>query len=189
MNRIDIDRIKHFSAESRGLWLGLFVPEYPNDPAGRAKHPLREWLSSDAHLTLLHLGKRRTGDDIETLCRILPEIWRPWSTPPVRDHVAGISAELTGAGWFWRRNEPTLVALVNSRDVFRLRSKVCQALADHEVFTSDGFGFIPHVTLGNENSIAGGPRRLAEELGKAPPLPFMFPALHVVCGEAKVVVE
>src|SRR5690348_12527754 len=89
--------------KGRGLWIGLF-------PSHAIHHDSSSWLPKDAHSTLAHLGK---GHMDETAAKhavsIVHEVMRwyreRWNTDP-------IPGSITGAGWFWRKREPTWIALV-----------------------------------------------------------------------------
>src|SRR5690242_9139002 len=127
----------HNAFNGRGLWIGLF-------PTRPIQHDITPWLPNDAHITLAHLGRH----DSEVVARHALTITHDalrwyhdrWNDEP-------IPGSITGCGWFWRRNEPTWIALVNSSPIFELRAKLIDSLKVMGVEFDEKFGFIPHITL------------------------------------------
>lgn len=164
-----VESIYKNAIAGRGLWVGLFLPSYP-----KVRHVIADWLPDDAHLTLLHLGKDRTVEDVEHLLAVVAQVRRLDSRP--------LEMELTGVGWFWRRREPTLVALVNSTRIFAMRGVTIGLLGDRGVVPNDAYGFIPHVTLRKEASV----QDMASRLSMGPAVRVEIPQITVVCGDATV---
>ena len=175
------DGIAHLQAEVRkggGLWVGLHLqlkhPDHPQPP-----HVLLPWLPEDAHLTVLHLGRNRTVQAVESLVRAVEDISHRGLVPDV--------AEITGVGWFWRRQDPCLVALLNSARIFQLRAALVRELTEeHGIRIDDTFGFIPHVTLRSGNQPSISPSYLAGEMSRAPAIGVHLAPLAIVCREATI---
>lgn len=163
-----IEDLKKSVLKGRGLWVGLFLPQYPT-----IKHRIAEHLQEAPHVTLLHLGKDRDEDDVSTLCEAVELIWHLDPRP--------LSIELTGVGWFWRRREPTMIAMVNSARLFALRSTLISLLVNRDVLPNDSFGFIPHVTLDTIN-----PEMAARSFRDGPACTIEIPSITVVCGDDSV---
>lgn len=181
----DIVQIVEESAKGRGLWVGLYLPPYPNDPAGRSKHPLVEWLPNDAHLTLLHLGKGRKAFEVINICEALNDALEKWWSGP-------LSAVLTGVGMFWRA-DPTLVALVDSAEIIALRTILTNNLNSRMISWSDHFGFIPHITLMKSGNVfdllntkcSSTSKYAGKTMANCPNLPVHFPDIRIICGDVK----
>lgn len=171
--RQSIDRVKHQNGQGRGLWLGLHLQLDAVD-----RHPLKPWLPDDAHVTLIHLGRNRPAHEVESIHHVVEDV--------VYRELVPVEVELTGVGWFWRRNDPTLVALVNSAKIFTCRSAIVRDLTEANGITmSDHFGFIPHVTL-RPPSEDWGAKELGRELARVPAMRVHLLPLAVVCGEVTV---
>lgn len=166
-----VRQLSEQARQGRGLWVGLFMPA---DGSLRS-HGMSLYMPEDAHVTLLHLGKDRTAEDVEILCEAV-EI--AWSCLSETDHQRSLSAELTGIGMFWRRYAPTPVGLVNSAQMFALRATLIGLLGDKNVAPNDAFGFIPHVTL-KDFSFESSSYHSWKSVR------FNFPMITVVCGNVK----
>lgn len=152
------------------MWIGV---NYHKQEVGLI-HPIDD-LPVNPHVTVLHLGKR-VSDRAVTLaleaCQLaatLPELW-----PCVM--------EITGVGWFWRKEAPALVALVNSRQLGELRSVVRNHCASA---LRDRYGFIPHLTL----DPACGAEHAAAHLARCSALRWQVSSLQVHCGEVTIEIE
>lgn len=169
--------------EGRGLWLGLFLPQGTDDRLSAVKHPLRHVLPSESHITLAHLGKKRTEATVRVACLVANDM---------QAHFP-MSIELTGVGCFWRKDfknsrqssSQTPVALVNSAKLFDLRMAMITQLRQRGEPFSDRFGFIPHITL-LASSVMDmmSTHDVHASMVTAPPLMLDVPTLHVVCGDA-----
>jgi hypothetical protein len=182
----DVANIKEQAASGRGLWFGLDLPGYPDDAAGRAKHPAREWLPSDAHVTLCHFGKGRPPEEVERICEVAQRVGEVMPFP--------LTAEVTGVGKFWRRyGEGVPILLVNSAKLFQMRATIMSWLDANDVDFRDSYGFIPHVTLRpaafcdilhtQYSSTSKYPGRTLEN---AIGFDVHFPAMQIVCGDVRV---
>jgi 2'-5' RNA ligase len=168
----DVDTIKTNAAAGRGLWIGLYLRH-----GDFVTHPIAPFLPPDAHVTVVHLGKRNTAEQAETVMNVLNRF-----AENVWDFALGdLSAELTGYGAFWRRGGHTPVALINSATLCSLRRRVVDQLIDAELMPSDTYGFIPHVTL--VDSFGAIERTVGVDW---PTRRFRFNDCHVVCGDHRV---
>lgn len=171
----NLETIRKFAAEGRGLWVGLFIPTvFPT-----VKHPVAEFLPDDAHVTLLHLGKQRSITEVTFLADAVAEVWRYDSRP--------LDLELTGIGWFYRRRKHHPVGLVNSPRLFAMRAALIENLRQRGMAVQDQYGFIPHVSLRTdfEGDI---PTVLAQRLGPTSVYNtrFEIPLVHIICGDGKM---
>lgn len=141
---------------------------------------MREWFPEDAHVTLVHLGRDNDQARVEKIYSAALELANATKGP--------IAAQITGVGWFWRKNAPTLITLVNSRDLFALRAGLMIELENRRVRVDDSFGFVPHVTLcrpeAEKATKSDLTRELGERFGRAPAPRFTFPEIRIVCGDA-----
>lgn len=177
------------AAAGRGLWIGAFLPTYPRDVWNQRKHPLRYWMPDDAHVTLVHLGKKVTDQTVLMAVNATHRTQKKHFGPD------GINLELTGVGWFWRRDyknprqssSQTPVALVNSAKLCDVRYTLIEELRALGCHYSDRYGFVPHVTL-NNGPIADLPLTVAETstMVTAPPLDVPCYTVTVVCGDVRV---
>ena len=178
--------LRHEAATGRGLWIGLFPEEYPNDTVNKIKHPLREWWPGDAHVTLTHLGKgQQNVSAIDTIARATTKAKHRFGKPTV-------TGEITGVGMFWRR-VPTLVALVNSADTIYLRELLLNELRLEGIRVETRFGFIPHITLSPQGTIfdllnTTVTHDSSKKLSDAAAFTTNFPELTIVCGDVRVTV-
>lgn len=165
ISKDDVEKLHTFAAAGRGLWIGLLV----NHEQVKG-HPFDVLMPEDAHVTLAHLGKRCTPEQVDLVCSWMNtmEIDRPW--PRV------LKAQLTGHGRLWRYSgEATPVALVNSAALCDMRSYLARVMEDL-VDYKDKYGFIPHVTV----------KKNGMNCNTLRPLDISFDNLYLVCGEAKV---
>jgi 2'-5' RNA ligase len=167
----DVELLKREVNKGRGLWVGLMLTPGPRI------HEIQEFLPDDPHITLLHLGKNRSVIEVEAIVDIVTEVEANYFLAPMK-------CDITGAGWFFRKEYPCLVALVNSPELVSMRANLINRLRENDVQVWDSFGFIPHVTLKNL-----GIADLTIKLGRAKQLPIYFPTLHIVCGDVKMAVS
>lgn len=180
----DVNQLQTNISQGRGLWVGLFTRQHPDDEVGRAKHPLVNWMKADAHVTLLHLGKStdRSARDLLGQVVLAASVLK-----------FPMQAEITGVGCFWRRNSQTLIALVNSAGVCEARNVISLALTRHGFYRDDRYGFIPHITLNDGSPVAllstpysATSTNSGHTMATAQSVPIVFPDLHVVCGDARI---
>lgn len=167
----DIELLKREVNKGRGLWIGLMMPPGPRS------HEVEEFLPEHPHVTVLHLGKNRSMEDVDTIVEVAQQVEANYFLAPMK-------CDITGAGWFFRKEYPTLVALVNSPELVSMRNTLMLLLRKSDVQIWDSFGFIPHVTLKNL-----GITELTMKLFRAKSLPIYFPTLHIVCGDVNLAVN
>lgn len=159
-------------SKERGLWVGLPIPKLPES------NMITQYMPSDAHVTLLHLGKTDSRDKVD---RAFWAITNECKAPGSR------SAEITGVGWFWRNvNQPVPVALVNSAFLFEVRARICVALDSAKIEYDKRFGFIPHVTLNKE---LASPVVLGMNYGSNTGPRFQFQQVELVWGDNALVLS
>lgn len=156
----------------RGLWVGLYAPK----SLQQSVHPVVGHLAQDPHLTLVHLGKKNDENRVDRLVDALNAMIERKEVL-----VEGWRGEITGVGWFWRTGYPTCVALVNSKPIGDLRAALVASLGD---LVETFFGFIPHMTMTSNDVF-----EMTRSCMDGPALRMTFPAMHVVCGEARIPVQ
>lgn len=172
----DYVRLREQARVGRGLWIGL---KYHKQEVGTS-HPIDNYLPDDPHITLLHLGKRVDDDMVQVAQLAVQSVTKtsmPWWPMPL---------EITGVGWFWRKNAPTLVALVNSAALCEVRQGLLHGVvARRKDYRQDRYGFIPHLTL----DATTGAEHAAAHLARCPALRWQVSNLQIHCGEVIIDME
>lgn len=162
-----VNKLKTNAAAGRGFYT-MLRPVWDE----RLRHPLRDLMDGTQHVTLLHLGKTLSANDAERACEVLNN-WN-WTDEIIR-------AEMTGAGWFWRWKQPNaLVALINSAKLFSLRATLMERLRENDVPVTDRYGYIPHVTLRPDATLAD-----VEATFAVGSVRLTFDDIIVKCGDAE----
>ena len=173
----DYLRLREQARAGRGLWIGI---DYVKQGVGTA-HPVEQFLPPTAHITLLHLGKRCDDDLVHVAMLAAHDAVHtsmPWWPMPL---------EVTGVGRFWRKGEPTPIALINSGALCEVRQAILHGVVARrkDYFAQDRYGFVPHITLDHRANSA---METKLTFGVAP-LRWMATGVQVHCGEVSVHVE
>jgi 2'-5' RNA ligase len=156
--------------KGHAVWLALFLPRIK-------EHPIRDFLPKDAHVTLGYYRSAETDALVEAACETARVVRNAYFA-----HSA-IAAAITGLGYFWRKNEPTLVGLVNGITQMATDTKNWMSLHLKEqgaFVVPDTYDFIPHMTLNQAM------RDHAAKLHDVSPVEIWFPTINVVCGDVRI---
>ena len=141
------------AAAGRGLWIGAFE-------------------ATGLHVTLAHLGKKKDGSRAERAAEACQRV--------AAQHGKPIKAQTWGQARLDQYAGCVSVLLLESADLYILRTRIVEELWKQAVQTDRSFAFHPHLTVARHGKDE--PVTLLRRARQS----VVFPALSLVCGAEPV---